>query len=555
MVEPHSLCLAHLEEADRTAYLDGLTAGADVDHRGTEFEDRLLSQLLDAVRDPASGRPHFGDASFSLATFSGKATFDRVMFSGRARFRQATFSAEAGFFEAAFSNEAGFFGVTFSAGASFGGAIFTGTACFDGTTFTFSARFVDATFSGIATFREAKFSAKAEFAGATFCRDTKFHGATFSDAVEFRKATFETAAYIGPLICHGLLDLYEAHFAGPTTIEAATAQLRCQRSRWASTAHLRLRYATVDLTDANFEYPMSVAARPSPLQFHALSANEDGFAGQNPRVRVASVSGVDAAHLVLTDIDLSECQFTGAVHLDQLRLEGRCSFNPTPPGVIWRGLLPTRCSPRRTLVEEHHWRASVGQAGWTPTPARTEVVGPTTLAPVYRQLRKSLEDGKNEPDAADFYYGELEMRRHDHERPLSERALLTVYWALSGYGLRASRALGCLLAAMAVTVLTMMLWGLARDDPKPVSTGTVDGRRITMTTDVPDPVNPDGPYGDRLSAERFEKSLRVVINSVIFRSSGQDLTTAGTYIEMTSRLAEPVLAGLAALAVRSRVKR
>lgn len=44
-------------------------------------------------------------------------------------------------------------------------------------------------------------------------------------------------------------------------------------------------------------------------------------------------------------------------------------------------------------------------------------------------------------------------------------------------------------------------------------------------------------------------------HSVVFRSSGQDLTTTGTYTEITSRLAEPVLLGLAVLAVRSRVKR
>jgi hypothetical protein len=60
---------------------------------------------------------------------------------------------------------------------------------------------------------------------------------------------------------------------------------------------------------------------------------------------------------------------------------------------------------------------------------------------------------------------------------------------------------------------------------------------------------------ERVTAERFEKALRVVINSVAFRSSGQDLTTVGTYTEMASRLAEPVLLGLAVLAVRTRVKR
>ncbi|MFE7112213.1 hypothetical protein ACFU98_38965 [Streptomyces sp. NPDC057575] len=174
---------------------------------------------------------------------------------------------------------------------------------------------------------------------------------------------------------------------------------------------------------------------------------------------------------------------------------------------------------------------------------------------MYRSLRKAFEDGKNEPGAADFYYGEMEMRRADEETPHAERWLLAAYWVLSGYGLRAARTPGWLFAAMSVTIGVMMLWGLPAHDPEPVSTGTLTGRHITLTTETPDLVNPTGPLHNRLSTDRFEKSLRVVVNSVIFRSSGQDLTTTGTYTEMASRLAEPVLLGLALLAIRGRVKR
>ncbi|SEQ97795.1 hypothetical protein [Streptomyces radiopugnans] len=130
-----------------------------------------------------------------------------------------------------------------------------------------------------------------------------------------------------------------------------------------------------------------------------------------------------------------------------------------------------------------------------------------------------------------------------------------MYWALSGYGLRAARALAWLLGAMAATLMALMIWGLPADAPKPELTGRQSGPHISLTADTPDPVNPTGPWHERVTTERFEKALRVVINSVAFRSSGQDLTTAGTYTEMASRLAEPVLLGLAVLAVRSRVKR
>ena len=39
------------------------------------------------------------------------------------------------------------------------------------------------------------------------------------------------------------------------------------------------------------------------------------------------------------------------------------------------------------------------------------------IAGIYRDLRKGLEDVKNEPGAADFYYGEMEMRRLAGPKP------------------------------------------------------------------------------------------------------------------------------------------
>ncbi|MFJ7087649.1 hypothetical protein ACIQU8_30995 [Streptomyces griseus] len=112
-----------------------------------------------------------------------------------------------------------------------------------------------------------------------------------------------------------------------------------------------------------------------------------------------------------------------------------------------------------------------------------------------------------------------------------------------------------LAATVVATVALMMLWGLPADDPEPVTTGRQSGPDITSTTDSPAPVNPAGPLGERITTERFERSLRVVIDSVVFRSSGQDLTAFGTYTAMLSRITEPVLLGLAVIAIRSRVRR
>ncbi|MFJ8745792.1 pentapeptide repeat-containing protein [Embleya sp. NPDC127516] len=522
--------MTHLDPTDRAAYLATLTPGSDVDHRSTTFDSFLLTALLDALRDPATTHPHLGNANFRGATFTAGAYFQDATFTADTEFRDATFTADA----------------------YFRGATFTADAYFQGATFTAGAYFRDATFTVGAYFHGAMFTAGAYFHGATFTADAYFNGVVVGGNASFTGVRFESLAVLGPLWCWEELDLSGAVFGAPVVIEAAAGELRCGRTRWEATATLRLWHADLDMSGAVLNFPLAVVS---------------AAAGTDP-VRVLSVDGVDAAHLVLTDTDLTVCRFLGAFHLDQLRLEGDTRFARTPPGTdLLRGI-PLRWTDRLALAEEHHWRALPThrprlRAGWTPAPpspsgSPSTVPGPAALAALYRQLRKAFEDGKDEPGAADFYMGETEMRRLDRRpgRNRAERGLLTAYWALSGYGLRASRAITWLLLAMTATVLAMMLWGLPTDDPKPQVVGkqVTPGQDVRLTVDTPDPELTGSPQ-ERLTGKRAEKATRVVLNSVVFRSSGQNLTTTGTYVEMGSRLLEPVLLALAVLAIRGRVKR
>lgn len=659
-VPGRTACLAHLPDAERDAYLAGLAPGTDVDHRGTTFTEPLLNALLDALRDPGTGRSRMGTALFDSAIFQGTAHFESVIFQGDALFGTATFEGNASFESAVFHGDAlfdptifkgfvqfhlatfrsdarfqsaifeskaatAFTSVTFEGDASFisarfksaalftsavferdasfllasfessiqfvsaffkgdarfdqatfrhyaqfDSAVFGGVAEFDQVTFHSSvaftwtrcgngARFDRATFHGFVQFHSTTFGNDALFTSATFKNDAWFRSTNFEKDARFEGAVFEQAAELGPLVCVGRVVLSGAVFGRPVTLSFATRRLECRRTRWSSTAELRLRYATVDFAHAVFEYPLTIAAEAEPFALHDGQPlpEQDLARAPDARVRISSLRGVDAAHLVLADVDLSGCLFTGTVHLDQVRLEGACSFDTVPTGTHWRRWRPVRFTARRTLAEEHHWRTHRPTAvrGWNVAVFDAGHVGPTQLAPAYRALRKAFEDGKNEPGAADFYYGEMEMRRHDRTGTTrSERGLLRGYWLLSGYGLRASRALGWLAAAMLVTIVLLMGFGLPKDSPKQEATGTVPpgGGRVTFEIDKADPEN---PTGDRFTGERFEKALNVTLNSVVFRSSGQDLTTTGTYTEMTSRVTEPVLLGLAVLAVRNRVKR
>lgn len=301
---------------------------------------------------------------------------------------------------------------------------------------------------------------------------------------------------------------------------------------------------------------------PRPLHPRAGEAlDETPWNPATADVRVVSLRGADTEHLVLSDVDLQQCIFSGAFHRDQLRLEGHCVFSRTPTGLHWYPrLLPHRWSKRITLAEEHHWRASRKTSrgkrrdpGWATAPAdTTHTPRPDALAATYRQLRKGFEDTKNEPDAADFYYGEMEMRRQDTGRPWGERWLLWVYWLLSGYGLRAMRALGWLIVAVAATVFALMLWGLPTAKLQPRTVGTLIGRDIALTTSTP---APQLTGNDRITLERAQKAVIVAFNAAVFRAPSQNLTTPGTVVDMAARFIEPALLALAVLAVRGRVKR
>jgi Pentapeptide repeats (9 copies) len=523
------------------------------------FTEIAMFDSANFTREARFGSATFnGVAVFHSTTFTEMATFESAEFTRNAQFEGATFTGMAVFESATFTKNALFDSAEFTEMAIFDSANFNGVAVFDSATFNGVARFDSATFTGMAVFDSATFTKNALFDSAEFTGNAQFEGATFTRNAQFEGAVFERAPRLGPLVCGGTAELTGASFGAPMAVEVAAKKVVLRRTRWAQPATVWLRYADADLSDLVADHPVTVAARSRPFTDHREHPiGESVLAGVPEQAGVASLRGVDAAHLVLTDLDLSGCLFAGTVHLDQLRLEGDCRFAATPAGIRRHRGLPVRHTRRRTLAEEQHWRHTRPRAvpGWQAPPSGADLVQPRALAAVYRALRKSYEDSSNEPGAADFYYGEMEMRRADPGTDGAERGLLTAYWALSGYGLRALRALGWLLLAVTLTMLVMMLWGLPQRDTPSLSTGTLTGRHLTLTTGDPDPENPTGPVSDRLTTERFEKSLRVVVNSVIFRSSGQDLTTTGTYTEMASRLTEPVLLGLAALAIRGRIKR
>jgi hypothetical protein len=539
-VDGFNRCLAHLNDDELDTALALFEPGTDLDASGTTLSDGLLARIIDALRDD-TGRPRFGRVWFGQATFTDHADFTNCEFTGNAVFGDATFAADAWFHAAAFSADAVFSPTRFDGVATFDEAEFQAAAHFDGARFVDAAWFTGVRFSDVAAFGEGSFKGAAWFNDATFAGGVLLERAGF-DRLSFRGARFETAEYLGPFGASEFW-LARAVFSKRVTIEAVCKDLDGTETLFEAGATLRLRHAKATLERTVFNAPSAIIAANQALT-HVSDASTvwkiDVNAEADPVPALISLAGVDVSQLVITGVNLEDCRFADSHHLDKLRLEGDCRFGqppkrlqygPTWPPVWW-------WTRRQVIAEEREWRLySTKEDGWPemasepnehPGLARYPGLAklplpPRQLADLYRKLRKAQEDGKNEPGAADFYYGEMEMRRNDPTAPVGERIILQFYWMTCGYGLRALRALGCLAVLIVSAATAFHAWGFGSSHPA-FGTCLLHVAQSTVS---------------------LETKLAMLPSP----------TWQGEILRLTMRLLGPVFLGLTLLAIRNRVKR
>lgn len=569
-ISPYGRCLAHLTGAELDQFLGGLGPGADLDARGTTISTQLLDRLITTFGDHQPG-PVFGTALFSQARFEGAVPLGQARFSGDAWFDGAQFAGNALFAGSEFGGNAVFTRAEFGAGASFtDGCSFRKDAAFDDVRFGAVASFDTASFAGSAAsfdraqfldagwFRFAQFSGNVTVTNARFSADAVFSGVRFGAGADFTGARFDQAANFGPVAVRDELILDAAVFEQPVVIEAAAAAVSARHSTFAD-ATLRLRYAAVELDHATstgpltlmaaadaFTVPGADAARRSPVDESALAGT-----GRDAGPSLLSLRGVDASRVALVNINLARCRFADAHNLDQVHFEGYQSrFADSPGYFLVRGIPVWRYSKRQIIAEEWDWRTQRRRFAWKPRPGQQRPpLEPERLLTLYRQLRKALEDAKNEPGAADFYYGEMEMRRRASTTPAGERFLLFLYWALSGYGLRATRSLTALAIVLALATAGFATIGFAASATitfLPVGhphSGAAAAYRQTTAA---------GPHPGWLTAFIYSVDSST---SLLSTPQSQPLTGIGNAIQILLKLLGPLFAGLALLAVRNRVKR
>lgn len=467
--------------------------------RGVPVSPEFLHELLSSAPRDANERPTLENVDFRGATFQDDADFSRARFVGQADFSGATFRGDADFSHA-----------TFEDNAWFGVSTFEGRAQFQGTRFNEWVSF------GNSVFRRETWFGETTFAGYAWLN------ARFDERVQFNRAVFEHTRRTGLLLGH-IIQFDEATFLQGIEIEAAGAEISCHSTQFLGTATLRFHWADISLDGAEFARPSILAGGPVEAIGLVVTKDEDlrevlsAYPAQRPRPYLTSLNGTNVGNLVLSDVDLRRCKFVGAHNLDQLRIEATDPFLRAPGWGMATGrlVLAEEVIWRRRNAEDKRWRQVLDQAELSGEPLDAEVI-----ASIYRALRKGREDNKDEVGSADLYYGEMEMRRHSRSTPPGEHLILWLYWLISGYGLRASRALIGLFIAVALFSLMFWRWGFAADEPF-------------------------------IYAVFFSASS----TTSLLRAPEANLTYVGEALNIILRLLGPLLFGLALLSLRGRIRR
>jgi uncharacterized protein YjbI with pentapeptide repeats len=319
------------------------------------------------------------------------------------------------------------------------------------------------------------------------------------------------------------IDLLSASNLGPVVDSGA---IDLSAARFKSRVHLNVDATTLNLSNASFDGGGRIDCKRAKINLASLMTGESLSVVGSDSASVDSIQNADCGRLALSSLDLSNCQFYGCHNLETMVVDSTVSLRNCPK--------PLRAT-RECIVDEFYWRernARLRKADWSTKAESTSTralassspkpISPqasSQIADLYRSLRKSVEGRSNGPGAADFYYGEMEMRRLDRSSRRGDRAIVWAYWLVSGYGLRVLRSLFWLLFIFGAGSVLFREFGLLH--------------------------NHSWPTGLIAAAQSLVPGLTV---------SGK-LTSIGQTLIVILRITGPILLGFTALALRNRVRR
>jgi uncharacterized protein YjbI with pentapeptide repeats len=488
---------------------EGASSAIDLSCRGARFRERVEWNALKFSRLDATEATFDRGLMLTNCEIRSDAILDRVV-SPYFRLDRAVFAAATYLRGAQIAttkmNNVGFRGYTTFDDArlkqvTLRGVVFDAEARFRQLACADNANLRRVIFGTVASFQESRWGS-LRFAGCEFDGPVQITGVAVEGRLYFIGCRFADSRII-ELQSGGDCELRETTFERPLNLRVNAPRVSASHASFEQGVDLTLSHgAQLDLAGASL-------GGPSLIMTEVLTGDESP-------ARLQSLAGTRLAGLTLRGLDLSACSFARAHTLDDVVISGRGQLSRAPWATGGLG-------QREVIVDEvDFWRArrprrKTGSAGKDPgdeIPAT-----PATLAETYRALRRGRENAKDRPGAADFYYGEMEMRRQS--APLVDRVVLAAYWLVCGYGLRASRALVAYLVVVGGLAVTLEFWGLSKH----------------------------APFADVL--------VYVLATTTVLQkpSLALALNTGGNYLEVAARLIGPAMFALMLLALRSRVRR
>jgi uncharacterized protein YjbI with pentapeptide repeats len=284
----------------------------------------------------------------------------------------------------------------------FPGVFFPGQISFHGHIFVNPAEFQLANFNQEADFSDTIFAEMAEFDGATFSRQANFHHATFNRRVDFHGAIFAQGVYFG-----------SAYFGSEADF-----------------------YRTTFIQDAVFIF----AIFGGPARFVELNPQREGMPlpPSEPSGIFFGIQLCKDPPLLFQDLSLSRFQFE--------RTDLRWVEFRHVQWHLWGG--------RQAIYDEVLLRQEEKDNPWfwkwllyyapyakAPSPCGDKC---GEVERLYRNLKINYEIQGDYKNSGDFHYGEMEMHRRASKWRWFPFYWYNLYWFLSGYGERPSRAFGLL---------------------------------------------------------------------------------------------------------------
>jgi len=286
-----------------------------------------------------------------------------------------------------FKGEASFDNVNFEKEIQFKNSTFEKVVNFSNAIFNENVSFIDSRFKGEASFDKANFEKEAIFKGSIFMKEAFFLDATFGKRVFFIANAFQADTDFIKSKFMDSVQFRDDVFKENTSFRGARFE------------------GEVIFEDVRFNGMVDMgAAFGSKTIFRSIKSDKgDLMFSKSPSVSFCQAIFMEPHLIEFAKVDFSSCDLRKA----DLRAIDFSLVTWKECGMWYR---------RRKCLYQH--------------PKATD----EELEAVYRQIRQSYEDRKNYPEAGDFYYGEMELKRKRYWWRRYLPSLTSLYWLCSGYG-------------------------------------------------------------------------------------------------------------------------